>query len=136
MKLSRMVLGFAVIGSFAACAVPAKATGGGWLVGATGEEKANFGFNADSCDGTLHGNLNYHDRSVDLKVNGEVLTAGLCDDLADDETLPACINCLDGEYQIEFAYESTNPANPGSGTAVACFGDQVFGADDTLFLAV
>lgn len=112
------------------CEVPGKVTGGGFMDGAAGG-RANLGFNADQCDESVAatGHVNFHDKSVGVKANGGVLDAGFCSPvlLSSNEQ---CSFCFDGEYEVFFAYDSTNPANPGGGEGLACLRDDGEGGGD------
>jgi len=116
---------------------PGKVTGGGWIPSSSGvaDDKANFGFNADSCDGSVHGHFNYHDKEATafqpggVKMNGPVIESGLCSAIPDPNS-PPCV-CAEGEYEVEVAYRSTNPRFPGTGTAIACVKDNGEGLGTT-----
>ena len=112
------------------CEVPGKVTGGGFMDGAK-DGKANLGMNADGCDegGAVSGNVNYHDKSSGVKVNGSVLDAGFCSPVLFSSN-EQCSFCFDGEYEVFFSYDSTNPANPGSGEGLVCLRDDGEGQGD------
>lgn len=116
------------------CEYNGKVTGGGSMDGINGG-KANFGFNASQCldkddNFVVKGNLNYHDKGVGVKLKGDVTNAGLCavdgdvfDGGSQCNTADGIGACFGGEHEVQFNYDSKNPAVPGSGTGVACLSD-------------
>jgi hypothetical protein len=125
---------------------PGKVTGGGWIeAGDAGSEKANFGFNASSCeayevcDGVyagFTGNFNFNDMTDPLtyaggvKMNGKVTGAVEC--LKAKEDCKYCFeDSTDGDYMIEVSYRSTNPLMRGTGKALVCVRDNGEGFNAT-----
>lgn len=120
------------------CAKPGKVTGGGTILSANGEGgKANFGFNADSCDATYNikldeligvtGQFNYHDKDYvklgkgGVKMNGKVTGAALCTDKTKDDIICGkCGKTGQAAYKVYFNYDSTNPKVPGEGAGKVC----------------
>ena len=115
------------------CTVPGKVTGGGTIPGVN-DGIANFGFNADSCEGFITGRFEFHDRDIvayenGVKMNGEVTDAGKCTDQSTDGSVrnsycetsyyENALGCFEG-YVVDVNYKSTNPRYPGSGAAIAC----------------
>jgi len=139
-----VVLGIAILFLFANCSggpdlvVPGKVTGGGWVEAPNG--KANFGFNASSCDGpeNITGRFNFHDKTASLfpnggvKMNGAVIDAMQCAEQAgcEDPVAPGQICPMDA-YSITVGYRSTNPKYPGTGIAGACVVDYGEGKNGT-----
>lgn len=127
------------------CKVDGKVTGGGTFDGVFGgKNQANYGFTASECDGKTQANFHFNDKDAGVKfksIDDDFLTTGLCDSANGTEDNFACFNyCVDGEYTVEFNYESLNKDFPGTGIAGACLtdggegvneGDGVFG-DDTV----
>ena len=118
------------------CGVPGKVTGGGFLENCDGS-KANFGFNASSCDGYITGQFNYIDINAPfgdgVKMNGKVVDAAEC---VDPDLCNSTIECgyckslmkgyngdLERVYQVTVDYRSTNPRYRGKGKAIACVAD-------------
>jgi hypothetical protein len=124
------IFGAAALMMTVGCEVPGKVTGGGFMDGAAGG-RANLGFNADQCDDTVAatGHVNFHDKSVGVKANGSVLDAGFCSPV-EFSSNEECSFCFDGEYEVFFAYDSKNPANPGGGEGLACLRDDGEGGGD------
>lgn len=106
-------------------AVNGKVTGGGTIVSASGNGKANFGFNGDSCSGEVKGKFNFHDKyySADkggVKMNGTVTGTDHCVAVgAGTQYSGECLQCANG-YIVKLDYKSTNPDSPGAGQAIAC----------------
>jgi hypothetical protein len=143
MKLNtfvKIVCPFVLVGLMSGCAQLGKVTGGGWMESASGSGKANFGFNANSCDAyeledewvDVRGRFNYHDKNADIKMNGKVVSVMEC--LAPAENLldaPLCdVFCIGG-YVVEVDYRSTLTTNKGSGSARVCVWDNGEGANAT-----
>lgn len=87
------------------CIGEGKVTGGGWIVASDGVRKANYGFNGSSCDEVVKGHFNYHDKATGMKINGDVISAGVC--LAESTDAIAnsqyCISaCAVGSHVVEF----------------------------------
>lgn len=140
------------------CAVPGKVTGGGWMLSQACDDngncdrcgKANFGFNADSCDDSCSvvGHFNYHDKNAPdyaddggVKMNGVVIEAAECVEFSLDTSF-ACSYCLDNYYDndgdnygavyaVKVRYTSTNPKIRGIGYAVGCVIDNGEGVNAT-----
>ena len=113
-----------------------RATGGGRLDGANG--RASFGFNANGCNiADFSGQVQYNDHDSGAKFNGDVVYARQCI-VAED--CPVCdplrislgFPLTTGDYEVEVAYRSTNPAQPGQGTARFCFTDGGEGSKATV----
>lgn len=110
-----------------------RATGGGRLEGVNG--RASFGFTGDGCDfPVFKGQVQYNDHDGGQKFNGNVnyarqcLVGGdcpVCDPLRISLGFPLTL----GDYEVGVDYQSTNPAVPGSGTAILCFTDNGEGAN-------
>ena len=104
-----------------------KVTGGGSIESSSGSGKANYGFNGSDCDGNLKGNFNYHDRAASVKIKGELSNAGLCTDTEQAGVTVRndnCYNyCSDGDYILEFDYNSRAQFVSGEGTGIACLTD-------------
>jgi hypothetical protein len=135
-----VILVLAAVVGLSGCAQGGKVTGGGWIPSASGEagEKANFGFNAEECTpDEVKGHFNYHDKALEVKMNGPVIDAGECVEPFSNPNLSlSCLFCtltFPGlpAYGIEVAYRSTNPALPGTGNAIACVTDNGEGANAT-----
>jgi hypothetical protein len=104
-----------------------KATGGGWLISTDGVSRANFGFNGSKCGLFPQGNMNFHDTTAagfadvgGVKVNGPATAFLVCEP---GKFLFGCALCPDTDsnrFLMKFAYQSTNPAVPGSGDLFAC----------------
>ncbi|GAB4537510.1 MAG: hypothetical protein Tsb0020_52070 [Haliangiales bacterium] len=130
-----LALAFVMIG----CTSPTKATGGGQIEAFDSYpiSGGSFGFNGDSCEGSVTGQFNYVDHSVRIdggvKLHGQVTDAYLCD----DATL-GCDNCATGEVVITADYRSTNPTFRGEGTVTVCLSDggEGKGATDTAGLSI
>lgn len=133
----------------AGCSVPGKVTGGGKIVG-TNTGIANFGFNADSCEGFVTGRFDFHDKEANgfengIKMNGAVTDAGKCAEQDDPNAVENTycetsyyennLGCIEG-YIVDVNYQSTNPLHPGSGAAVACVIDNGEGINSTVADAV
>jgi hypothetical protein len=112
-----------------------RATGGGRLDGVNG--RASFGFTADGCNiPDFKGQVQFVDHDNDVKFHGDVVYARQCI-VAED--CPVCdplrialgYPLTFGDYEVEIQYRSTNPADPGSGTARACFTDNGEGVNST-----
>ena len=140
-------IGFALV--FSGCGVPGKVTGGGYIPSVACYDyencdecnlKANFGFNANSCDDNweVSGHFNYVDMDAKdggVKMNGIVVEVAECErfDSNDDSDLNfACGICKDelnggneaeNFYAAKVKYRSTNPKDRGEGYAVACVSD-------------
>lgn len=121
-----------------AAVIPGKVTGGGFVQKADGS-RANFGFNASSCDGPVSGNFNYHDRTAagfdgGVKMNGAVIEANQCDEAGGCSLAgagPGDPKCPYEGYGVTVGYKSTNPKVPGTGTAGACVVDNGEGKNST-----
>ncbi|MDH5764721.1 MAG: hypothetical protein OEZ38_01805 [Gammaproteobacteria bacterium] len=105
-----------------------KVTGGGTIVSASGNGKANFGFNGDSCTGKVKGKFNFHDKyhNADkggVKLNGTVTGTDHCIATGTGARYSGdCTQCANG-YIVKLNYKSTNPKIPGTGEAIACVVD-------------
>lgn len=143
MGVFRVVILGAIVGCgsmlLSACfvIVPGSYSGGGTIPNKSraGNGKATFTFSGDSCNGSLEGSVNYHDMaenpSVKL-VSTDIIETGLC---IVDIGVPSdlCATCAEtfgflesGEgpvYAAAFHYRSTNPSEPGTGTAIICVQD-------------
>ena len=115
-----------------------RVTGLGRLDGAHG--RASFGFNADNCDPTPTGQVQYDDHDREVKFHGDVVDVRQCnEDLADSADCPVCdpLRVVLGfpptgaDYEVEVTYRSTNPDDPGEGTAHLCFTDNGEGVNAT-----
>jgi hypothetical protein len=127
-----LLLGSLVSGCGAS--VRGRVTGGGWFPSAAEDgTKANFGFNASSCDATFQcgvwsnvkGHFNFHDKGAGVKLNGEVVGVTKC--LWSGVYNDSCRRCFEpggeGDYVIAVDYRSTNPFAPGTGEAFVCVRD-------------
>ena len=92
------------------CIGEGKVTGGGWINAVDGVRKANYGFNASSCDEEVKGRFNYHDKSTGMKVNGEVTATGVCvtESIETSEAVTTNTNCLSvcaaGSHVVAVSY--------------------------------
>jgi hypothetical protein len=147
-------IGLALI--FSGCAKPGAVTGGGWMPSQAcpgdlcGDDecdsKANFGFNASTCDSepgcgsySIVGHFNYIDRDAvgydgGVKMNGFVVEAAECVDFYPGAEVECSFckeavydeyGCPDCErvYYVKVNYRSTNPRYRGTGVAIACVAD-------------
>lgn len=117
----------------AGCETDGKITGGGSMHSAGGDGKSVFTFNGQRCpdkngESVTKGQVNFHDKTaIDFEdvggvdFHGSMLNTAFCLEV-DDDTLPEC-RCSEGQYQIEFAYRSTNKKAAGEGEGIACLLD-------------
>ncbi len=134
--LGLLVLG--TITTLSGCAkLDGRVTAGGTLNSQGGDGKAVFTAHAARCDGEISGRVNYQDKSAidwqqmgGVAFNAKVSDAGLCSedpvapDGLEDETRHCKQDiCTEGMFQVEFNYNSTNPAAPGEGSGFACMID-------------
>jgi len=130
LKINQLVLSVFCLALISGCnnAVDGKVTGGGTIASASGNGKANFGFNGDSCSGTVKGKFNFHDKyflaeNGGVKMNGSVTSADLCVTSGTGQAINHyCGLCADG-YIVNLDYRSTNPKIEGEGQAVVCAKD-------------
>ena len=110
-----------------------RVTGGGRLEGVNG--RASFGFNADGCGiPDFKGQLQFNDHDGGQKFHGNVAFARQC---VVDGDCPVCdplrislgFPLTTGDYEVTINYDSTNPAQPGSGLATVCLTDNGEGAN-------
>jgi hypothetical protein len=115
----------------------AKVTGGGAIRGLEGE-RAAFTVNLDSCDDVDHprGSFLYKDKNRGLSVKGELLEVRLPgDSICDFDGAPAS---KENTVGATATWRSTNPKNPGQGTATICMTDNGEGrkADEKDFVSI
>ncbi|WP_158678884.1 MULTISPECIES: hypothetical protein [unclassified Pseudoalteromonas] len=134
-------LGLLILGAMttlSGCAkLDGRVTAGGTLHSQGGDGKAVFTAHAARCDGDIKGRVNYQDKTAidwqqfgGIAFKANVTGAGLCSedpvapDGLEDETRHCKQDiCTEGMFQVEFNYDSTNPAAPGEGTGFACMMD-------------
>ncbi len=141
---NRMVMVAAAVVGFAAVGCNSKVTGGGSLRGLDGD-RATFTANFDSCKGIdqAQGGFLYKDKNSDVSVKGDLVyisapLPGWCDFVGG-----LGVNGVNGgaasiSYMAVARWESRNPKQPGSGTALLCVRDAGEGkkADSADFVAV
>src|SRR5579872_7363970 len=113
---------------------PSKVTGGGTLQGSAGND--TIALTADSCGARTRGKFDYLSHNSDVKMHGDVVGVSRCLVSGVDQngnpitTCPQCQALAGPQFglgpadnEADVFYQSTNPAFPGRGLAVACISD-------------
>ncbi|NVJ67339.1 MAG: hypothetical protein HWE16_12700 [Gammaproteobacteria bacterium] len=115
------------------CEVDGKVTGGGTMHSAGGDGKTVFSFNGQRCpdnsgESTTKGQVTFHDKTaIDFEsvggvdFHGTMTNAAFCSPEIDEEGVEC--RCSENQFQIEFAYRSTNNQAAGEGEGIACLLD-------------
>lgn len=128
--ISALILSYAVL---TGCETDGKVTGGGTMHSAGGDGKTIFSFNGQRCpnaDGVSEtkGQLVLHDKTaIDFESVGGVDLHGTMTNVAfcspDLDFSGVECRCSENQYQVEFAYRSTNNKASGEGEGIACLLD-------------
>lgn len=127
--MKKTILLACALGLAAGCGEEGKVTGGGSLLDADGNKQATVAFNAQDCNGSIKGQIQFNAKDEGVKFHGDVTNVTDCAilDLDSPETgfcdIDPAFGCIAGEYSVEFDYRSTNPAVDGEGAGFACISD-------------